>query len=287
MNKILKKEKLAEKIKRIEVEAPLISKKAKPGQFVILRVDDKGERIPLTIADANSEKETITLIFQEVGTTTTKLGLLKEGEEILNIAGPLGKPTEIEKYGNVCIIVGGVGAAFVFWMAKVFKEKGNYIIVITGARNKDLIILEDELKKLSDEFYITTDDGSKGKKGFNTEMLAELIKNGKKIDYVLTAGPIIMMKKVAEITKKARIKTVASLNPIMVDGTGMCGCCRVTIGGETKFACVDGPDFDAHLVDFDELLKRTSLYKEMEKKSYEKFIKSLQCPSCQQEKNHD
>jgi len=287
MNKILKKEKLAEKIKSIEVEAPLISKKAKPGQFVILRVDDKGERIPLTIADANSEKETITLIFQEVGTTTTKLGLLKEGEEILNIAGPLGKPTEIEKYGNVCIIVGGVGAAFVFWMAKVFKEKGNYIIVITGARNKDLIILEDELKKLSDEFYITTDDGSKGKKGFNTEMLAELIKNGKKIDYVLTAGPIIMMKKVAEITKKARIKTVASLNPIMVDGTGMCGCCRVTIGGETKFACVDGPDFDAHLVDFDELLKRTSLYKEMEKKSYEKFIKSLQCPSCQQEKNHD
>ena len=287
MNKILKKEKLAEKIKRIEVEAPLISKKAKPGQFVILRVDEKGERIPLTIADANSEKETITLIFQEVGTTTTKLGLLKEGEEILNIAGPLGKPTEIEKYGNVCIIVGGVGAAFVFWMAKVFKEKGNYIIVITGARNKDLIILEDELKKLSDEFYITTDDGSKGKKGFNTEMLAELIKNGKKIDYVLTAGPIIMMKKVAEITKKARIKTVASLNPIMVDGTGMCGCCRVTIGGETKFACVDGPDFDAHLVDFDELLKRTSLYKEMEKKSYEKFIKSLQCPSCQQEKNHD
>lgn len=287
MNKILKKEKLAEKIKRIEVEAPLISKKAKPGQFVILRVDDKGERIPLTIADANSEKETITLIFQEVGTTTTKLGLLKEGEEILNIAGPLGKPTEIEKYGNVCIIVGGVGAAFVFWMAKVFKEKGNYIIVITGARNKDLIILEDELKKLSDEFYITTDDGSKGKKGFNTEMLAELIKNGKKIDYVLTAGPIIMMKKVAEITKKARIKTVASLNPIMVDGTGMCGCCRVTIGGETKFACVDGPDFDAHLVDFDELLKRTSLYKEMEKKSYEKFIKSLQCPSCQQENNHD
>ncbi len=287
MNKILKKEKLAEKIKRIEVEAPLISKKAKPGQFVILRVDEKGERIPLTIADANSEKETITLIFQEVGTTTTKLGLLKEGEEILNIAGPLGKPTEIEKYGNVCIIVGGVGAAFVFWMIKVFKEKGNYIIVITGARNKDLIILEDELKKLSDEFYITTDDGSKGKKGFNTEMLAELIKNGKKIDYVLTAGPIIMMKKVAEITKKARIKTVASLNPIMVDGTGMCGCCRVTIGGETKFACVDGPDFDAHLVDFDELLKRTSLYKEMEKKSYEKFIKSLQCPSCQQEKNHD
>ena len=287
MNKILKKENLAEKIKRIEVEAPLISKKAKPGQFVILRVDDKGERIPLTIADANPEKGTITLIFQEIGTTTTKLGLLKEGEEILNIAGPLGKPTEIEKYGNVCIIVGGVGAAFVFWMAKVFKEKGNYIIVITGARNKDLIILEDELKKLSDEFYITTDDGSKGKKGFNTEMLAELIKNGRKIDYVLTAGPIIMMKKVAEITKKSRIKTVASLNPIMVDGTGMCGCCRVTIGGETKFACVDGPDFDAHLVDFDELLKRTSLYKEMEKKSYEKFIKSLQCPSCQQEKNHD
>ncbi len=287
MNKILKKEELAEKIKRIEVEAPLISKKAKPGQFVILRVDEKGERIPLTIADANPEKGTITLIFQEVGTTTTKLGLLEEGEEILNLAGPLGKPTEIEKYGSVCIIVGGVGAAFVLWMAKSFKEKGNYIIVITGARNKDLIILEDELKELSDEFYITTDDGSKGRKGFNTEMLAELIKSGKRIDYVLTAGPIIMMKKVAEITREHKIKTVASLNPIMVDGTGMCGCCRVSVGGETKFACVDGPDFDAHLVDFDELLKRTSLYKEMEKKSYEKFIKSLQCPSCQQENNQD
>lgn len=278
MNKILKKEILAEKIKRIEVESPLISKKAKPGQFIILRVDEKGERIPLTISDVNTGKGTITLIFQEVGTTTTKLGLLEEGDEILDIAGPLGKPTEIENYGTVCIIVGGVGTAFVYWMAKAFKEKGNYLITIIGARNKNLIILEDEMNSLSDELYITTDDGSKGRKGFNTEMLKELINNGKKIDYVLTAGPIIMMKKIAEITEQHKIKTVASLNPIMVDGTGMCGCCRVTIGGETKFACVDGPDFDAHLVDFDELLKRTSLYKKMEKESYEKFIKDH--PEC-------
>ncbi|HOV22310.1 MAG TPA: sulfide/dihydroorotate dehydrogenase-like FAD/NAD-binding protein [bacterium] len=282
MNKIIKKEQLAEKIKRIEVISPIISKKAKPGQFIVLRVDEKGERIPLTIADVNKEKETITLIFQEVGTTTAKLGFLENGENILDIVGPLGKATEIEKYGNVCIIVGGVGAAFIFWMAKTFKEKENYLITIIGARNKDLIILEEELKNISDEIYITTDDGSKGRKGFNTEMLVDLIQHGEKIDYCLTAGPIPMMKKVSEITKEHNIKTIASLNPIMVDGTGMCGCCRVSIGGETKFACVDGPDFDAHLVNFDELLKRTSFYKEMEKISYEKFINSCKCTSHQQ-----
>jgi ferredoxin/flavodoxin---NADP+ reductase len=272
MNKIMKKEILGEKIKRIEVEAPLIARKARPGQFIILRVDEKGERIPLTIAGADTEKGTITLIFQEVGTTTSKLGMLEEGSEILNLLGPLGNPVEIERYGRVCIVVGGVGAAFVYWMAKVFKEKGNYLVTIMGARNEKLLILENEMKGISDEVLIATDDGSKGEKGFTTDVLLDLIKSGdEKIDYVLTAGPVPMMKKVSDMTREYGIKTVASLNPLMVDGTGMCGGCRVTVAGKVKFACVDGPDFDAHSVDFDELLKRTSLYKTNEKKSYERF----------------
>jgi ferredoxin/flavodoxin---NADP+ reductase len=272
MNKIMKKEILGEKIKRIEVEAPLIARKARPGQFIILRVDEKGERIPLTIAGADTEKGTITLIFQEVGTTTSKLGMLEEGGEILNLLGPLGNPVEIERYGRVCIVVGGVGAAFVYWMAKAFKEKGNYLVTIMGARNEKLLILENEMKGISDEVLIATDDGSKGEKGFTTDVLLDLIKSGdEKIDYVLTAGPVPMMKKVSDMTREYGIKTVASLNPLMVDGTGMCGGCRVTVAGKVKFACVDGPDFDAHSVDFDELLKRTSLYKTNEKKSYERF----------------
>lgn len=280
MNRIIKKEEIGEKIKRIEVEATLISKKALPGQFIVLRIDEKGERIPLTIAGVDIEKGTITLIFQEVGTTTTKLGLLNEGDEIIDIVGPLGKPTEIKNYGNVCIIVGGVGAAFVYWMGKAFKEKENKITTIIGARSKNLLILEKEMSEISDKIYISTDDGSYGEKGFNTNILEKLLENGEKFDLVLTAGPIPMMKKVAEITKKYNIKTIASLNPIMVDATGMCGCCRVTVGKEVKFACVDGPDFDAHLVDFDELLKRTTLYKKEEKISYEKFLKSISksCP---------
>ncbi len=274
MNRIIKKEEIAEKIKRIEVEVPLIARKALPGQFVVLRVDEKGERIPFTIAGKNDEKGTITLIFQEVGTSTAKLGLLNEGDMIYDIVGPLGKPTEIINYGHVCIIVGGVGAAFVFWMAEEFKKKGNKITTIIGARSKNLIILENEMKQISDNLYISTDDGSYGEKGFNTQVLERLLEKGEKFDLVLTAGPILMMKKVSEITKKYNIKTIASLNPIMVDGTGMCGGCRVTIGGKVKFACVDGPDFDAHLVDFDELLKRTSLYKEEEKISYDNFLKT-------------
>jgi ferredoxin/flavodoxin---NADP+ reductase len=272
MNKIVKKEILGEKIKKVEVEAPLIGRKARPGQFIILRVDEKGERIPLTIAGTDTSKGTITLIFQEVGTTTSKLGMLEEGGEILNVVGPLGNPIEIERYGRVCIVVGGVGAAFVYWMAKVFKEKGNHIVTIMGARNEKLLILENEMKGISDEVLIATDDGSKGKKGFTTDVLLALINSrDKKVDYVLTAGPIPMMKKVSDITKEYGIKTVASLNPLMVDGTGMCGGCRVTVAGKVKFACVDGPDFDAHSVDFDELLKRTSLYKSDEKQSYERF----------------
>ncbi len=274
MNKILRKEVLGEKIKRIEVDAPLIAKKAQPGQFIILRVDEKGERIPLTIAGTDIPKGTLTLIFQEVGTTTSKLGMLKEGDEILNLVGPLGNPVKIEKYGKVCIIVGGVGAAFVYWMAKAFKEKGNYLITVMGARNEKLLILENEMKEISDRVIIATDDGSKGKKGFTTDILFDLIKSeDEKIDYVLTAGPIPMMKKVSDMTKEHGIKTVASLNPLMVDGTGMCGGCRVTVGGKVRFACVDGPDFDAHSVDFDELLKRTSLYRSHEQQSLERLHK--------------
>ncbi len=268
LNRILKKEVLGEKIKKIEVEAPLIAKKALPGQFIVLRVDEKGERIPLTIAGADAAKGTITLIFQEVGTSTSKLGMLGEGDEILNLAGPLGNPVEIEKYGRVCIIVGGVGAAFVYWMAKAFKEKGNHLITVMGARNEKLLILENEMGNVSDELIIATDDGSKGMKGFTTDVLLDLISGDKKIDYVLTAGPIPMMKKVSDITKRYGIKTIASLNPIMVDGTGMCGGCRVTVAGKVKFACVDGPDFDAHSVDFDELLSRNALYKSHEEQSY-------------------
>ncbi|MCX8082762.1 MAG: sulfide/dihydroorotate dehydrogenase-like FAD/NAD-binding protein [bacterium] len=272
MNRIVKKDVLGEKIKKIEVEVPLIAEKALPGQFIILRVDEKGERIPLTIAGKDTKKGTITLIFQEAGTTTTKLGLLNEGDSILNLVGPLGNPVDIEEYGNVCIVVGGVGAAFVYWMAKAFKERGNYIITIMGARSEKLLILEEQMREISDELLIATDDGSKGTKGFTTDVLESVINSGKKIDYVLTAGPIVMMKKVSEITKRYNIKTVASLNPIMIDGTGMCGGCRVTVDGKVKFACVDGPDFDAHLVDFDELLKRTYLYKPYEEESLKQFL---------------
>jgi len=268
VNRIIRKEILGDKIKRIEIDNMLIAKKAKPGQFVVLRVDEKGERIPLTIAGAAPEKGTITIIFQEVGTSTTKLGLLKQGEEILNVTGPLGNPITIETYGCVCIVVGGVGAAFVYWMAKAFKTAGNKLITILGARTASLLILEKEMTDISDEIYITTDDGSKGEKGFNTDILSKIISQKKTIDYLLTAGPIPMMKKVSEITRPAGIKTIASLNPIMVDGTGMCGGCRVSISGKVKFACVDGPDFDAHGVDFDELIRRTSLYKTQEEISY-------------------
>lgn len=268
MSRIIKKEVLGEKIKKMVIEAPEISNKAQPGQFVVLRVDEKGERFPLTIAGVDKEEGTIDVIFQEVGTSTIKLGLLKEGEEVLNVVGPLGNPVEIKKYGSVCVVVGGVGAAFIYWMAKAFKSAGNYLITIMGARNKDLLILEEEMRIISNELHISTDDGSKGKKGFTTDILSDLISNKKEINYVFTAGPIPMMKKISDITKVAGIKTIASLNPIMIDGTGMCGGCRVSINGETKFACVDGPDFDAHSVDFDELIKRTSLYKKEEELSY-------------------
>jgi len=276
MNKIVAKEILGEKIKKLVIEAPLIAHKALPGQFVMVRVDEAGERIPLTLAGADPVKGTVTIIFQEVGTTTAKLGALNEGDSVLNFAGPLGRPVEMENFGHVCIVAGGVGAAFVFWMAQAYKEKGNRLTVILGARNKELIILEKELRAVADVFLLSTDDGTAGTKGFVTDVLTGLLKSGERVDYVLTAGPLPMMKRVAGVTQPFKVRTVASLNPVMVDGTGMCGGCRVTIGGSVKFACVDGTDFDAHQVDFDELMRRTTLFKEKETESLQRHVCKLQ-----------
>ncbi len=273
MVKIVKKEILAEGIKRIEVLAPDIAKKAMPGQFVVLKIDEKGERIPLTIAKKNLKEGTISLIFQEVGRTTKRLGVLGEGERILNLAGPLGKPAEIRNYGGlpsggrdgrVVAIGGGVGAAVVYPLAGALKEAGNAILSILGARSKNFLILEKELRKISDKFFLTTDDGSAGEKGFVSDILKRLIEQKEKIDLVITAGPLVMMKVISQITEPFHLKTRVSLNPIMVDGTGMCGSCRVRIGNKSKFVCVDGPEFDGDLVDFDTLIARSKLFSEQE-----------------------
>ncbi len=272
MNRIVDKKRLAEGINLFEIEAPLIAKKRKPGQFVIIRIDETGERIPLTIADVNRDKGTITIIVQIVGKTTEHLGTLNTGDSLLDVVGPLGQPTHIEKFGTVVAIGGGVGHAVCYPISKGMKDEGNYLISIIGARTKDLIILEDETKEFSDEIYITTDDGSYGRKGFVTDQLKELIDGGKKMDLVLASGPAIMMKFVSQMTKKYGIKTIVSLNSIMVDGTGMCGVCRVEVGGKTKFACVDGPEFDGHEVNYDLLMKRLATYKEEEKLAYERYL---------------
>lgn len=256
MYKILEKRILSETVKLMKIKAPLVAKKAQPGQFVILRIDEKGERIPLTIADYNRNEGTITIIFMEVGKTTRKLGTLKVGDSLLNFAGPLGEPSEIEKYGTVVCIGGGVGIAPLYPTLRALKKAGNHVIAILGARNEKLLMLEKEIKEFSDELHICTDDGSKGEKGFVSDILQGLINQKKKINIVWAIGPVIMMKVVANLTKKYDIKTIVSLNPIMVDGTGMCGGCRVSVGGETKFACVDGPEFDGHKVDFDNLMLR-------------------------------
>jgi len=256
MYKILEKKAMSETVKLMKIKAPLVAKKAVAGQFIILRIDEKGERIPLTIADYDRRKGTVTVIFMEVGKTTKQLGTLKVGDSILNFSGPLGQPSDIEKYGTVVCIGGGVGIAPLYPIIRELKQAGNYVISILGARNKKLLMLEKEIDELSDELHICTDDGSKGTKGFVSDILQKLIDDKKKIDIVWAIGPVIMMKVVANLTKKYEIKTIVSLNPIMVDGTGMCGGCRVSVGGETKFACVDGPEFDGHLVDFDNLMLR-------------------------------
>ncbi len=265
MNKVISKEKLAEDIYRFIVENKDVASAWKPGQFIILRVYEKGERIPLTIVDADANKGTIDIVFQVAGKTTLLLSELNEGDSILDVAGPLGMSSDIKRYGKCLIIAGGVGVAVAYPVLKELREKGNEIISIIGARDKSLLILTDEIKKLSKELILVTDNGSFGKKGFVTDALSELLSNkDNKFDYVYTVGPVIMMKKVSGITKKYNIKTVASLNTIMIDGTGMCGGCRIVVDGEEKFACVHGPEFDAHKVNFNLLEQRINMFKEKE-----------------------
>ncbi len=269
MYKILRKKELNPTVTLMDIEAPLIAKKAEPGQFVILRVNENGERIPLTVADYDREKGTVTIIFQIVGGTTELLNHKNEGEYIQDFVGPLGKATETEGLKKVAVVGGGVGCAIAYPVAKKLHDNGCEVHSIVGFRNKDLVILEDEFKAASTELKIMTDDGSYGTKGLVTDALKALIEAGNKYDEVIAIGPIIMMKFVCKLTKEYGIKTVVSMNPIMIDGTGMCGGCRLTVGGETKFACVDGPDFDGHLVDFDEALERGSMYREFEAKKRE------------------
>lgn len=264
MYKILTKKILNPTVTLMEVDAPMIAKKAEPGQFIILRVDEQGERIPLTIADFDREKGTITIIFQIVGATTEKLNHLNEGEFIHDFVGPLGVPSHTEGLKKVAVVGGGVGCAIAYPIAKKLHNLGTEVHSIVGFRNKDLVILEDEFKAASDVMKLMTDDGSYGEKGLVTNALEQLIKEGNQYDEVIAIGPLIMMKFVCKLTKEYGIKTVVSMNPIMIDGTGMCGGCRLTVGGETKFACVDGPDFDGHLVDFDEAMERGTMYKEFE-----------------------
>ncbi len=271
MYKIVETRFLAENVKLFEIEAPQIAKKRQAGQFVIIRLDEHGERIPLTIADSNVENGIITIIVQGVGKTTRALNDKEKGDGILDVVGPLGTPSHIEKFGMVVIIGGGVGTAIAYPTAVAMKKAGNYVITINGARSKDLVILEDEMKSVSDDAYVTTDDGSYGFHGFVTQKLQELIDSGKKIDFVLAIGPIPMMKAVADVTRPYDIKTVVSLNPIMVDGTGMCGGCRVIVDGTSKFACVDGPEFDAHLVDFKNLADRNKMYIRHEQNSLKRY----------------
>ena len=273
MNRIVKKEILNPTVTEIVIEAPLIARKAEPGQFVILRAEENGERIPLTIADYDREKGTIALIFQTVGATTMKLSKLGEGENVPDVAGPLGRATDTEGFRKVAVIGGGVGCAIAYPVAKKLATLGAEVHGIAGFRNESLVILREKFEKTCAVFKLMTDDGSVGEKGLVTDALGELINEGNRYDCVYVFGPLIMMKFVAELTRKYGMKTLVSMNPIMIDGTGMCGGCRLTVGGETKFACVDGPEFDGHLVDFDECLKRARSYKEQERKEYEKTCK--------------
>lgn len=263
--KILSKKEICPHQYEITIDAPYVVRNAKAGQFIIFRADENGERVPLTIADVNKEKGELTLVFMAVGYSTKELAALEVGDEIADIVGPLGKPTTIKKYGTVVCLAGGYGAAPCYLIAKAFKEAGNKVYMIMGARNKNLIFWADKMKDACTELFITTDDGSMGEKGFVTQVMERLMAQ-EKIDYAIAVGPMPMMRAVANLTRDKGIFTEASMNPIMVDGTGMCGACRVTVGGEVKFACVDGPDFDAHKIDFDEVINRTRIYKDQEKR---------------------
>lgn len=264
MFRIVRKKELNTAITLVEIEAPFVARKAKAGQFIIYRVDEYSERVPLTIAGYDREKGTVTVIFQKVGLSTKLLGAMKEGDEILDFVGPLGKPTQTEGLKRVCVIGGGVGCAIALPSAQAFREAGCEVDVIAGFRSKDIVILEDEFRACSDHLYLMTDDGTYGEQGFVTVKLKELLDAGRQYDEVLAIGPIPMMKFVAKTTEPFGVKTIVSLNPIMIDGTGMCGGCRVTVDGEVRFACVDGPDFDGHQVDFAELMNRNSVYRDQE-----------------------
>ena len=268
-NTVVRKEKLSPVLTLLEINAPLIAASAKAGQFVVLWAGEHSERIPLTISDWDPAKGTITIIFQEVGRGTIELGRFEVGEDIPSLAGPLGRPTEIENFGTAVVIGGGIGTAIARPVAAALKDAGNYLISIVGAREKSLIILEDEMRAISDEVHITTDDGSYGRKGLVTDALKDIV-DSRKVDIVVAIGPLPMMQFVAKTTEPYGIKTICSLDPIMIDGTGMCGGCRVTVGGKTKFTCVDGPDFDAHQVDWDELRARKAFYFDVEQREREK-----------------
>ena len=269
--KILQKKIFSEKIKLFIIEAPLVAGKARAGQFVIIRIDERGERIPLTIADSSKPEGTITLIFQELGKTTMQLGLMEPGDSIEDVVGPLGQPSEISNYGTVVVVGGGIGIAPLYPIARDLHQAGNKVISIIGARSESLLFWEDPMRAVSDEFILCTDDGSKGRRALVTEPLQELLANGSKIDRVWAIGPAIMMKQVSATTQPHQVPTIVSLNSIMIDGTGMCGGCRVALTGGTKFVCVDGPEFDGHSVDWENLLKRLSFYRAEERQAMERW----------------
>ena len=270
MYRIVRKKQLNPTVTLMDIEAPFVAKKAEPGQFIILRVDDKGERIPLTIADHQRNAGIVTIIFQIVGGTTEKLNHLNEGDFIHDFVGPLGTPSHLDGLKKVAVVGGGVGCAIAYPIAKKLHELGAQVHSIVGFRNRGLVILEDEFEAVSDMMQVMTDDGSYGRKGLVTDALRDLIQSGQQYDEVIAIGPLIMMKFVCRLTQEFHIKTMVSMNPIMIDGTGMCGGCRLTVGGETKFACVDGPDLDGHLVDFDEAIERSSMYRDFERKEHDK-----------------
>jgi ferredoxin--NADP+ reductase len=274
--KIVQAEFIAPGIKRFIIEAPRIARKQRPGQFVIIRINETGERIPLTIERSDPATGTVNIVVQSIGKTTNLLNSLETGDSILDIVGPLGKPSEIAHFGTVVVMGGGVGTAMAYPTAAAMKSAGNRVITILGGRNKDLVILEREMREVSDTVFVTTDDGSYADKGLVTDKLRQLIENGTRIDLVLAVGPIPMMRAVADMTRKERIHTMVSLNPIMIDGTGMCGGCRVLVEGKSEFACVDGPEFDAHRVDFAVLVQRNAMYRDAEKRSMDDYKRDLE-----------
>ncbi|HEX3027627.1 MAG TPA: sulfide/dihydroorotate dehydrogenase-like FAD/NAD-binding protein [Clostridia bacterium] len=276
MYQILNKANLNPTVTKMVITAPFVARKTQPGQFVILRIDEKGERLPFTVADYDREKGTVTIIFQQVGKATKQLGLLGEGDEIMDFVGPLGMPTPLEGIRRAAVVGGGLGCAIAWPQARKLFDSGAKVDIIAGFRNRDMVILEDEMRACSDRFFLCTDDGSYGEKGLVTNILERLIAEGAHYDCVIAIGPLPMMKFVSRLTKQYQIRTIVSMNPIMIDGTGMCGCCRVTVGGKTKFACVDGPDFDGHQIDFDEAMARLSTYKKEETRELDHYCRMME-----------